>query len=183
MKSVKPLINSGLIQDISNYLEAHKERDYVLYWTGIYTGRRIGDIRTLKIRDIKDKDRIIFTEEKTGKQADIVLHPQLKLIYKHYCEGKNKYDYAFPNNRTPPGPISRVRVWQILNEAANYFEYKYPIGCHTLRKTFGYWLYQEGKDIMMIKELLNQSDISVTKRYIGIDQEQKDNAICNLNFG
>lgn len=183
MNSVKPLINNELIQDISDYLEERRERDYVLFWTGIYTGRRIGDLRTLKIRDIKDKDRIVFIEGKTKKKADIILHPHLKEIYKHYCEGKSKYEYAFPNNRKPAGPISRVRIWQILNEAAAHFEYKDKIGCHTLRKTFGYWLYQEGKDIMIIKELLNQSDIAVTKRYIGIDQDQKDNVICNLNFG
>ena len=67
MNSVKPLINNELIQDISDYLEERRERDYVLFWTGIYTGRRIGDIRTLKIRDIKDKDRIVFIEGKTKK--------------------------------------------------------------------------------------------------------------------
>lgn len=183
MNSVKPLTDNAIIQDISDYLKERRERDYVLYWTGIYTGRRIGDIRLLKIRDIKDKERIILKEEKTGKTSDIILHPHLKQIYKEYCNGKSMYEYAFPNNRVPPGPISRVRVWQILNEAAKQFEYKDKIGCHTLRKTFGYWLYQEKKDIMAVKELLNQSDISVTKRYIGIDQEQKDNMICNLNFG
>lgn len=104
-------------------------------------------------------------------------------MYKRYCEGKSDHEYVFPNNRKPPQPLSRVRVWQILNEAAKNFEYKNKIGCHTLRKTFGYWLYQNGKDVMAIKEILNQSDIAVTKRYIGVDQQLQDQMICDLSFG
>lgn len=183
MSTVKPLKNYDLVLDISDYLKEKNERDYVIFWTGIYTGRRISDFLSLRIRDIKNVDRILFTERKTKKQADIILHPELKKIYAQYCRGKNNYEYAFPNNRKPPKPVSRIRVWQILNEAAGKFGYQGRIGCHTLRKTFGYWLYQNGKDVMAIKELLNQSDISVTKRYIGIDQELKDDMICNLPFG
>lgn len=171
-----------MILDFSDYLKKRNERDYVLFWTGIYTGRRISDILSLKVRDVKNKDRIIFNEKKTGKRADIIVNPELKKIFSEYCKGKSDYEFLFPNNRHTPKPISRVRVWQILNEAAEKFDYAEPLGCHSLRKTFGYWLYKDGKDVMAIKEILNQSDISVTKRYIGVDQECQDNMICKLNF-
>lgn len=180
MSTVKPLTNYDLVLDISDFLKEKNQRDYVLFWTGIYTGRRISDFLPLKIRDIKEADRICFLESKTKKKSDIILNPKLKEIYKEYCTEKKGYEYAFPNNRKPAQPISRVRVWQILNEAAQQFEYKDKIGCHTLRKTFGYWLYQQTKDIVAIKELLKQSDIAVTKRYIGVDQQQQDGMICNL---
>lgn len=171
-----------MILDFSDYLKQRNERDYVLFWTGIYTGRRISDILSLKVRDVKNKDRIVFNEKKTGKKADIIVNPELKKILYDYCKDKKDYEFLFPNNRQVPKPISRVRVWQILNEAAEKFSYHEPLGCHSLRKTFGYLLYQNTKDVMAIKEILNQSDISVTKRYIGIDQECQDNMICKLNF-
>lgn len=183
VSEVKPLTDYNIILDFSDYLKEKNERDYVLYWTGIYTGRRISDILPLKVRDVKNKDRICFLESKTQKKADIIIHPELKKILQAYCADKNNYEYVFANNRKPPKPITRVRVWQILNEAAKNFCYEQKIGCHTLRKTFGYWLYQYSKDVVAIKELLNQSDISVTKRYIGIDQKQKDELLCHLPFG
>lgn len=182
VSEVKPLTDYSVVLDFSDYLKEKNERDYVLYWTGIYTGRRIGDILPLKVRDVKNKDRICFLESKTNKKADIIVHPELKKIFQKYCEGKSSYEYVFPNNRKPPKPITRVRVWQILNEAAEAFCYTENIGCHTLRKTFGYWLYQNSKDVVAIKELLNQSDISITKRYIGIDQKCKDDLVCQLPF-
>ncbi len=179
---VKPITDNNILLDFSDFLRDKSERDYVLFWTGIYTGRRISDILPLKVRDVRNKDRIVFKEAKTGKKADIIINPELKKIFKDYCRNKKDYEFLFPNNRCPPKPITRVRVWQILNEMADKFEYSEPLGCHSLRKTFGYWLYKDGKDVMAIKEILNQSDISVTKRYIGIDQECQDNMICKLNF-
>ena len=179
---VKPITENSVILDFSDFLKNRNERDYVLFWTGIYTGRRISDILDLKVRDVRNKDRIVFKEHKTGKKADIIINPELKKIFSEYCKNKKDYDYLFPNGRKPPKPISRVRVWQILNEAGNKFCYEQPLGCHSLRKTFGYFLYKDRKDVVAIKELLNQSDISVTKRYIGVDQECQDNMVCKLNF-
>lgn len=65
---------------------------------------------------------------------------------------------------------------------ADEFEYKDPIGCHSLRKTFGYWLYQDTKDAVAIKEMLNHSDISITKRYIGVTQDSKDLMIKGISY-
>ena len=38
-------------------------------------------------------------------------------------------------------------------------------------------MYQQTHDAVTIKEILNHSDISVTLRYIGINQDNKDKAI------
>ena len=78
-------------------------------------------------------------------------------------------------------PITRQRAYTILRDAADEFGLD-SIGCHTLRKTFGYHLYKKTKDAITIKEILNHSSISVTLRYIGINQDRKDNLIEEISF-
>ena len=68
-------------------------------------------------------------------------------------------------------------------EAADAVGYKESLSCHTLRKTFAYWLYMDtGGDIVMVQEILGHADPSITRRYIGIDQQKKEKAINSLKF-
>ena len=39
-----------------------------------------------------------------------------------------------------------------------------------------------GGDIVMVQEVLGHDDPSITRRYIGIDQQKKEKAINNLRF-
>ena len=197
MNTVEPIRDMDLILDIADWLRDKKTtgpRDYALFMSGIHLGRRISDILGLRVRDIKDKSHIYLREDKTNKEARILINEELQDVYKEYLEitGLRDSDFMFGNSKpktnkktkkaTRAKPISRQRVWQILNEAADNFEYKDNIGCHTLRKTFGFWLYQETKDAVGIQELLNHKDISVTKRYIGITQDSKDKMVRGLSF-
>ena len=181
MKTVEPIREYNLILDIADYLKDKRERDYVLFMTGIYLGRRISDILPLRVRDIKDRDTIYITEEKTGKEIKLAINKELQIIFREYTKGKKAWEYLFRGTGRKK-PISRQRVWQILNEAADEFEYKDRIGCHSLRKTFGYWLYQNTHDVVAIQELLNHDDPSTTKRYIGINQNTKDSMVNGLSF-
>ena len=44
------------------------------------------------------------------------------------------------------------------------------------------WLYQNTHDVVAIQELLNHDDPSITKRYIGINQDTKDSMVNGLSF-
>jgi len=182
VNTVEPIRDFELLLDIEDYLLSKNERDYVLFMAGIYLGRRISDLLPLKVRDVRGKSHIYIREEKTGKEARILVNEDLREIFDHYIKGKRDYEYLFKRSKGKNKPISRQRVWQILNDAAKEFEYKDNIGCHTLRKTFGYWLYEDTKDAVAIQELLNHRDISITKRYIGVTQDSKDEMVRGLSF-
>lgn len=182
MNTVEPIRNQDLLLDIEDYLKVKNYRDYVLFETGIYLGRRISDMLKFKVRDVKNKDYIYFRESKTNKETRVAINDELKTIYKEYTKDMKDYELLFQSRQGKNKPITRQRVWQILNDAAVFFKHKENIGCHTLRKTFGYWLYKDSKDIMSIKDLLNHNDISVTKRYIGITQDSKDSLVKGLSF-
>lgn len=173
-----------MITAIGDYLREKNERDYVLFMTGIYLGRRVSDILQYRVKDLRGKDRISIQEQKTGDTVMLSINPNLQKIYKEYFKGKKDYEFAFRNTRSKQNrPISRVRVWQILNEAADAVGYRDSLSCHVMRKTFAYWLYMEtGGDIVMVQELLGHDDPGVTRRYIGIDQQKKEKAINNLKF-
>lgn len=181
--TVEPIRDYSLILDIRDYLKEHRERDYVLFMFGIYSGLRISDMLPLKVRDVRDTDYIYLREQKTGKEKRFPINEELKEILDQYIKGKRDYEYLFKRSKGKNVPITRQRVWKILNEAASQFEYKDKIGCHTLRKTFGYWLYEDSeKDVVAIQEILNHADISVTKRYIGVNQDSKDKVMKKLSF-
>ena len=182
MNTVDPIRDEEYLEDFKEYFKAN-ESNYVLFMSGIYLGRRVGDLLSLKVRHVKNQDYIYFREEKTGKEAKVKINPELKRIYKKYIQGKKGYEYLFKSREGDNKPITRVRAWQILNEAAKEIVYDERIGCHSLRKTFGYWLDKNGVSPALIQDLFNHSSIDVTKRYIGINQDSKDEAISGLSFG
>lgn len=182
MNTVEPIRDLELIQDIADYLRSKSERNYVLFMCGIYLGRRISDMLPLRVRDVKGKNHIYLREDKSGKEARVAINDELKTILNKYIKDKKDYERLFKSRQGKNKPLSRQMVWRILNDAAKEFEYRDPIGCHTLRKTFGYWLYQDTKDAVAIQELFNHADISITKRYIGVTQDTKDSIVRGLSF-
>lgn len=153
----------------------------MMFMLGIYSGLRISDILRLRVRDVKDKDYIYLREKKTGKEKRFIINDELKGMLKKYTEKKNDYEYMFLSPEGNNRPISRQQAYNVLNEAAEHFGLD-AIGTHTLRKTWGYHTYQQTKDIVAIQEILNHSDISITKRYIGINQDTKDKVMKKLSF-
>lgn len=85
----------------------------------------------------------------------------------------------FPSERTE-GHISRYQVDRILKSAGAKCGLE-KVGTHTMRKTFGYWFYQRTKDIATLQKMLNHSNQRETMIYIGLEQEEINNAY--LNFG
>ncbi|WP_281177232.1 tyrosine-type recombinase/integrase [Peribacillus loiseleuriae] len=54
------------------------------------------------------------------------------------------------------------------------------IGTHTMRKKFGYAYYRRTKDLAFLQNIFNHSAPSITKRYIGITQEEIDETLKNF---
>ena len=181
MNTVEPIRDMDVVLDVADYLKARNERDYVLFMFGIYTGLRISDILKFRVRDVKNKDAVYIREKKTGKEKRFPINAELKPIIENYIHGKKDFEYLFKSPHFPNKAISRQQAYNILADAGAAFGIS-SIGTHTLRKTFGYHMYQQTHDAVTIKEILNHSDISVTLRYIGINQDNKDKAIKGLSF-
>ncbi len=181
MNTVEPIRDMDLVLDVADYLKAKNERDFCLFMFGIYTGLRISDILKLRVRDVREKDYVYIRENKTGKEKRFPINAELKSIIQKFIYGKKDYEYLFKSPHFPNKPITRQQAYNILTNAGKAFGIT-SIGTHSLRKTFGYHMYQQTHDAVTIKDILNHSHMSETLRYIGINQDNKNKAIMGLTF-
>lgn len=170
-----------MVLDIADYLKERNRRDYVMFMFGIYSGLRICDILQFRVRDVRDKDYISRREKKTQKEKRFPINRELKKILKEYIADKKDYEFLFKNPYEPNKAITRQQAYNILSTAGKQFGLD-SIGTHTLRKTFGYHLYKQTNDAALLMDIFNHSDIHITLRYIGVNQDCKDKAYNNLSF-
>ena len=90
-------------------------------------------------------------------------------------------EYLFKRRKGENKPITTVQAYRIISEAAKN-NGLCEIGTHTMRKTFGYFHYQQYKDVVILQEIFNHSLPSVTLRYIGINQDIIDNSYMNFRL-
>ncbi|WP_144505451.1 site-specific integrase [Bacillus mycoides] len=175
MNFVQPIRDPEQIQYIKEYLKEKNVRDYILFVMGINTGLRISDILKLKVGDLKGS-HISMREMKTGKQKRIEITSTLKRELRWYIEERDDKEYLIKSRQGKNKPIGRSMAYKILRSAAEEFGLD-EIGTHTLRKTFGYHMYKQTKNIALLMEIFNHSSERVTLRYIGVNQDVMDKAM------
>ncbi|MEB8773376.1 site-specific integrase, partial [Bacillus cereus] len=165
MNFVQPIRDSEQIQQIKEYLKEKNARNYILFVMGINTGLRISDILKLKVGDLKGS-HISMREMKTGKQKRIQITAALKRELRWFNENREDDEYLLKSRQGKNRPIGRSMAYKILSGAAAEFGLD-EIGTHTLRKTYGYHMYMQTKNIALLMEIFNHSSEKVTLRYIG----------------
>lgn len=179
--SVQPIRNTKTIRAIITYLKNTNPRNCLMFMFGIYTGLRISDILRLRVMDVYHKNGIKIREKKTSKSRSIMFHKELKQFIDKYCEDRPPYEYLM-QSRQGYGPITRTQAYRILKDVSKRFGLD-CIGTHTMRKTYGYHLYIENdNDVVLVQKALNHSDPSITLHYIGIDQTEVYAATKNLKY-
>ena len=181
MNVVEPIRDKEQLADVLSYLKDWNERNYIMVMIGIYTAFRISDILKLRVRDV-DGDYITIREEKRDAYNRIVIHPRLKRALRPYIKDKAGTDFLIKSRKGHNRPIGRQQAYRIIREACEACGITGSVGTHTLRKTFGYHHYQSNKDIAILQSLLNHNDEAYTLRYIGINQDSKDDAIKSFDF-
>ena len=146
---------------------------------GCFTGLRISDILALRWKQILHVSEFTITEKKTGKQRTLRLNPQLQ---RHIAEC---YEQIQPIGTSAPILVSQkgtIFTIQRINVMLKEIKRRYHLrvgnfSCHSLRKTFGRQVYTMSGDnaelaLVKLMELFNHSSIAITKRYLGLRQEE-----------
>jgi hypothetical protein len=154
----------------------------LLFVAGINTGLRISDLLKLRVVDVKDKSHIEFREAKTSKNKRFYINPILREYFDNYIQNMTSEQFLFASRKGFNKPITRVQAYKIINDAVKATGLCDKIGTHTLRKTFGYWHYQQFKDTAVLQDIFNHSAPSVTLRYIGINDDMKDKTISEFSL-
>ena len=146
---------------------------------GCFTGLRISDILSLRWKQILGVSDFTIIEKKTGKRRTIRLNPELQ---RHIVDC---YNHIQPIGIESPILVSQkgtVFSVQRINAILKGLKKKYRLkinhfSCHSLRKTFGRQVYNmnsESSELALVKlmELFNHSSVAITKRYLGLRQEE-----------
>lgn len=145
---------------------------------GIYTGLRIGDILKLRWSDLNDKKEVTLIEQKTKKHRTVTFHSDLTIIIEKLQKKLNfdDNDIVFIN-RYGTKTISIQFINKQLKEAFKEADYNIGnVSSHFLRKTFGRRVWDRNnkseESLIKLSEVFNHSSIAITKRYLGIRQEE-----------
>ncbi len=150
---------------------------------GLNTGMRVGDIITLKVDDVRNKTHIVLREEKTNKTKFFPINVQLRNELETYISGRDDQEFLFPsrqkNSDGVRSYVTRVQAYRYIKKVAEELGID-NFGMHSFRKTFGYFYYQETKDIVKLMQIFNHSSQQVTRRYIGLTQDEIDESLENF---
>jgi len=185
--TVEPIRDKTKIKQMHQFLCGKDPKYDLLFKFGLNTGLRISDILPLKVKDVMNKDgkfyeHLVIIEKKTKKEKKIKLNNALrKRIQSYIEENKLSYEnYLFPSKKG--GHIGRTQAYRALKEAADIIGIE-NFGTHSLRKTWGYWTYKMSKyNVGLIMDTFNHSSQSITLRYIGVNQDQKDELYSLVQF-
>lgn len=181
MNYVEPIRDPHILKLMANDLKARSMRDYLIFICGIYLGRRITDTLVFKVKDLKDKDYIYVRESKTGKKILLPISKWLKDELNEYIKDMEPDEYIFKSTQKKYKPIDRTTYYKILKGVAKKYGIEH-IGCHSLRKTFGYHYYKRTGDVVTLMEIFGHTHPSVTLRYIGINQEIINETMRNFRI-
>ena len=173
-------------------------RDIAYISLALNTGYRSSDLLALKVGDVlagttTSRIQIVKTlgrrEQKTGWGSIRELGAKPRAALHKYLLSRQPVDRDEPlfisRQRDREGnkkPLSLDRVNLILTDLSVTAGINKRIRSHSLRKAFGYFVYQKSRDITQVQALFGHSSGDITLRYIGIVQEELGFLTSNLDL-
>ena len=175
MKVVQPIRDLDVLQRCYEIAREHDrtKRSGSVSWellllVGFNTSLRVSDFRRFKVEDLRGRDYAEIQAKKTGKEARVLINPEARRRINRLLQGRRADDYIFQS-------------YQIINRIAREAGIQDRIGCHTLRKTFGYHYYKMTGDVVSLQRILCHSFQRETLVYIGVVQENIDESLMKFN--
>jgi len=162
--------------------DSPKERVYGLYIiVSINTGLRVSDVLSLTWGQLRSE---VFTimETKTKKDRTIKINDSIRKALSLIDRKGDKEGFAFISQKGTV--ISTQRINVKLKEIFQRSCKGLKISSHSLRKTFGRRVYENNneseKALMYLSDLFNHSSIGLTRKYLGIRQDELNSIYDNL---
>jgi integrase len=185
MSATLPIRNKHQVRELAEYyLKRGEPRNHLLIVMGVHTALRISDLLRLKWEDVYDfdgkrfRESVSVTEKKTRKTKLVALNKAI-LAALHICRNAVKIGEHLIKSRKG-GAISRIQAYRLIRAAAEALGFSLRVSCHSLRKTFGYHTWKSGVSPTVIMEVFNHSNFAVTRRYLGVTQDDKDDCYRKL---
>lgn len=151
----------------------------LLLGCGSFFGLRISDLLSLTWKDILSSETFTIKEKKTGKIRTIKINKNFQGHIRDCYNALNSPDtdeFAFISHKNTVYSTQRINV--ILKEVKSKYGLKIAhFSSHSLRKTFGRRVVDmagANSEMALIKlsELFNHSSTMITRRYLGLRQQE-----------
>lgn len=179
---VEPITSARDIKSIKKLL-SDQPRNRLLFILGINTGLRVQDLLSLKVGDIKQAkvgDRVVLREKKTQKENVFMVNKDIKDAVDDYLKTVDSKDEHFllKSRKGSNAPLTAYAVTMYVQQWCDAINLPGNYGAHTLRKT---WCYHQrkthGTSWEVIAKRLNHSSPSITRRYIGVKEEEVEEVL------
>ena len=197
----EPIKSIEDIDRISEYLISRKRyRDNMLFIVGINFGLRVSDLRRLRFCNLINeefmfKESFAILEKKTKntrkkkKNRHITINTAVMeavTLYLENTEGVKLSDYLF-RSQSQNKPLTRGSIDTTLKGIAKDLDLPYKIATHSLRKTFAYhqmvMSHNDPRKLLLLQKMFGHSTSAQTLDYIGITNEEIEDAYRQLNLG
>ena len=172
------------------YSDGHY-RMSLLLGCGFFFGLRISDLRLLTWNQILTNDSFVVYEQKTGKRREIKIN---KGFQKHIKDCHDSMKVQDDNKPCFLNRFGEIISIQMINRDLKVIKFKYRVpvnnfSTHTCRKTWARKIWETENSLgrgelalLKLSEILNHSAPNVTRRYIGLRQEELGEVYDSLQF-
>ena len=172
-------------------------RNKMLFLVGINVGLRASDLCGLKYSFFMNEDGTFKNfyslqpkkTKKTKKFVKLYFNQTVKKAITDYIEEyplKDMDEYLF-KSREGDNHITEKSLGRIIKNTAEEAGVERNICSHSLRKTFGYHIWHNAKDkekaLVILQTIFNHSSLMMTKKYIGLMDEEMSDVFNELNLG
>ena len=138
--------------------------------------------KSYKKNEVRNTDKGIRYEVMAFKNKK-----EIEKIKQFLLGKRNKRDYALFVLGINIGLRTQDLLTLKIKDVCKELNIKGNYGAHSLRKTFGYWVYvsrvqQNPLVLVTLQKMFNHSTQATTLRYIGIDSTEISNIYQNLNI-
>ena len=178
---------------ISLITRLEKDENYkfcLLISIGVFTGVRISDLLSLTYSDLLSNETFTLREMKTKKQRSIKVNKDLKEIVSRIVSKSNitNLNQLIFINKYGTKSIDKSYVNIKIKELVKKYRIKIDgnVSTHTFRKTLGRRVMEvnnySNESLVLLMELFGHSSMSITKRYLGIREQEIHNVYDSLTF-
>jgi integrase len=176
-------------------------RNKLLFLIGINVGIRASDLRSLRWNfffdetddgSLKFKNFYVLQPKKQRKQKKFVklfFNKTVQTAINNYISEypiEDLSDYVF-YSRQGNDPITEKMLWKIIKDIALESGIEQNIGSHSLRKTFGFWIWHQAEDknkaLVILQQIFNHSSSQTTAKYIGILDDEIEDMFNSIELG
>jgi len=150
---------------LSSFTDLKQKAMLVLMYSA---GLRVGEVCRLRYEDIsRKKMQIHVTHGKNRSDRYAILsQTALDILTQYWFSFGRPSGYLFPKQRDPEKPIDTFYIARHMAAMEEKLGWPHRFTCHSLRHAFGTHLYENGVDILTIKELLGHKSLTSTMIYV-----------------